>query len=111
MKHEDQVTGRREDKKTLIKPFSSSHLPVILSVLLFACGGGQPEPQHVEPVVTAAPAHKSHGMSVSGQLGSIDETATRKTFDRLSGKFQSCQSQGLSRIEYLSGDVKFFLRI
>jgi hypothetical protein len=50
-------------------------------------------------------------MSVSGQLGSIDETATRKTFDRLSSKFQSCQSQGLSRIEYLSGDVKFFLRI
>ena len=82
-----------------------------VSLVVAACGGGQVEPAHVEPVATAAPRHDGPKMRLEGQLGSIDEGATKKTFDRLSTKFQACQMSGLGRIEYLSGDVKFFLLI
>lgn len=83
----------------------------ILSLVLAACGGGQVEPQQITSAPTTPVKHDAPHMRVEGQLGSIDEAATKKTFDRLSNKFQSCLTTGLGRIDYLSGDVKFFLRI
>jgi len=79
--------------------------------LVCACGGGQVEAPVVETVATAKPHKDGPHMRVEGQLGSIDEAATKKTFAKLADQFQSCQTSGLKRIDYLSGDVKFFLRI
>ncbi len=76
-----------------------------------ACGGGTVEAPHVDPVPTVTAHHEGPHMRVAGQLGSIDEAATKNTFAKLSDPFQTCQTSGLKRIDYLAGDVKFFLRI
>jgi hypothetical protein len=45
------------------------------------------------------------------ELGSVDPGAVQAAFHRLEDKFVACQSKGLERVEVLSGNVKFFLRI
>jgi hypothetical protein len=76
-----------------------------------ACGGA-PEPKAPEPEPEPPkPTVVKRGPAVSQELGSIDEAATQKTFERLQSKMLDCQRQGLQRVEYLAGDVRFFLRI
>lgn len=78
--------------------------------MLVACGGSTPPPK------TEAPKEETHESSgpqlvVQQELGSIDERAVIQTFDKLSSNLQRCQSDGRSRVEYLAGDVKVYLRI
>lgn len=83
--------------------------------LLGACGGGAPPP-------AASPSNDASSSSgprsgdantpqVSQELGSIDPDAVEGQFEKLQGKINGCYKQGLSRIEYLNGDVSVFLRI
>jgi hypothetical protein len=81
------------------------------AALLAACAG-TPEPKAPEPEPEPPKQERpKHGPSVSQELGSIDEAATKKTFERLTSKMVDCQKEGIRRLEYLAGDVKFFLRI
>jgi hypothetical protein len=48
---------------------------------------------------------------MTAELGEIDEAATKKTFDRLSPALMACYTSGLTKLEYMSGDVKFYLRV
>ena len=77
-----------------------------------ACGGAPP-PKEPEPPVQAAPPPPPvvRQMKSSQELGQIDEDATNKTFQSLQDKLLNCQKDGLSRVEFLAGDAKFFLRI
>lgn len=78
---------------------------------MLACGS-PPEPKAPEPEPEAPKQEPvKRGPSVSQELGSIDEGATKKTFERLQGKLLDCQKEGIKRLEYLAGDVRFFLRI
>lgn len=88
-----------------------SKLLVCGATALTACGGG-PEPKvpESEPEPPKAPPAK-RGPSVSQELGSIDEQATQRTFERLQSKMLDCQKEGIKRLEYLAGDVRFFLRV
>ncbi len=82
--------------------------------LLSACGGSEPLPQTPTAGPTAvapAPRHKRSGMSMTGQLGSLDQQKVDDTFTRLMTRFNGCLSQGASRVEFLGGHVKFFVRI
>jgi hypothetical protein len=80
-------------------------------LLVGACGG-PPEPKAPEPEPEPPKQEQpKKAPSFSQELGSIDEAATKKTFERLQGKMLDCQKEGLKRVEYLAGDVKFFLRI
>jgi hypothetical protein len=45
------------------------------------------------------------------ELGEIDEVATQKTFERIRPALMSCYSAGLTRLDSLAGDVKFFIRV
>ena len=79
--------------------------------LLLACGGALrprlPRPRLRRPPVSTEPAMKS-----AQELGSIDEGATKcKTFEALGDQLLNCQKDGMQRVEYLAGDVRFFLRI
>ncbi|HEY8077601.1 MAG TPA: AgmX/PglI C-terminal domain-containing protein [Labilithrix sp.] len=79
-------------------------------MFLAACGASQPPP----PADTSKDEHHDEGgpqLVVQQELGSIDERAVEKTFDDLSSKLTDCQAQGRSRVEYLAGDVKVYLRI
>ena len=79
--------------------------------LTMACGGGTPEPQHVDTAPTATATTTSHGPVVHQELGSIDDRAVSNTFQDLGGQFEACQKSGLKHIPYLSGRVKFFMRV
>ncbi|HEY2509683.1 MAG TPA: AgmX/PglI C-terminal domain-containing protein [Polyangiaceae bacterium] len=80
-------------------------------MLLGACGG-EPPPKAPEPAPEPVRATRPAApMKSSQELGQIDEGATNKTFESLQGKLLDCQKQGMQRVEYLSGDVRFFLRI
>ena len=48
---------------------------------------------------------------MSGQLGSLDERKVDETFNRLMPKFRACLAQGASRMEFIGGHVRFFVRI
>jgi hypothetical protein len=48
---------------------------------------------------------------VSGQLGSLNQGKVDDTFNRLMPKFGECLSQASSRVEFIGGHVRFFVRI
>ena len=50
-------------------------------------------------------------MGVSQELGSIDPKAADKVFQKLQPELLNCQKEGVSRVDVLGGDVKFFVRI
>ena len=86
--------------------------PVAACVVLLACSacGGSPPPKAEE-----APKEETHEvkpqLKMKAELGTVDADAVTRTFHRLDDAFSSCQQQGLSRVEVLSGNLKFFLRI
>jgi hypothetical protein len=82
----------------------------MMSVLV-ACGSA-PEPKAPEPEAPPPVQQEAKpAAQVSQELGSIDEGATKKTFDKLTDSLLTCQKDGISRVDYLAGDAKFFLRI
>ncbi len=83
-----------------------------LPLLFVCCGGNEPEPQHVEAAPTATVAAATHGPPTFHQeLGSIDDRAVSNTFQDLGNSFTACQTAALKRIPYVSGVVKFFMRV
>ena len=79
------------------------------SLLLLGCSAPPPKVVEVAPPPPPPPPHR--GMGVSAELGQIDEAATIKTFDRVKPALMKCYATGLDRLDYLAGDVKFFLRV
>jgi hypothetical protein len=77
--------------------------------LLVACGG-EPPPKAPEPQPEETHEVKPQ-LKMKAELGTVDPDAVTRTFHRLDDAFSSCQQQGLSRVEVLSGNLKFFLRI
>lgn len=86
-------------------------LPVIACVVL-GCGSAPP-PKVEEPVQEEAKPRKSGPTpQMSQELGSIDQKKVEQTFKSLlDGPLEACHKQGRERIEFMSGDVKVFLRI
>jgi hypothetical protein len=96
---------------------SSSIVTFAAGSLLFAvlcqCGGNNqpaqgPESTEVKPK-TSSPRKNAPG--ISQELGSLDPKEVDKVFARLTDKFLSCQKAAMSRIEFLAGDIKVFVRI
>lgn len=86
----------------------------IATALLAACGSAPP-PAPAEPTQgqETSVRNKPSGskMQMQTELGEIDPKAVEAALARLQPKLQECHRAGLKRIEYLSGDVKFFLRV
>lgn len=78
-----------------------------------ACGS-KPPPKAEEPAKDESHSQRSSGPTpqVAQELGSIDQRKVEQTFAGLiSGALESCHTKGRDRIEFLTGDVKVFLRI
>ncbi len=76
------------------------------------CGGSTPPPKTEDTAKEDPPKEdKGSGASVSQELGSIDQRAVEQTFAKLEAKLESCHKQGRDRVEYLSGEMKVFLRV
>ena len=74
--------------------------------------GSSPPPKVEEPAKEDRAQSSGPKLQMSQELGSIDERKVAQTFASLvSGTLESCHKQGRDRVEYLTGDVKVFLRI
>jgi hypothetical protein len=96
--------------------FARSSFPFWLATgvalsLSVGCGGKQPRPVTSEP--SAAPTkHKdTSDVSVSSEIGGLNEEATGKIFERAEPGFERCFKSRAKQVELLSGTVKFFVII
>jgi len=94
-----------------MKPFAIATITTI--VLAFVACGSKPPPAVEEPVKEQTrPRSTGPTPQVSQELGSIDQRKVEQTFAGLvAGPLETCHKQGRDRIEFLTGDVKVFLRI
>jgi hypothetical protein len=83
------------------------------SLLLLVGCGSSPPPKAEEPAKEdARPQSSGPKLQMSQELGSIDQRKVEQTFSSLvNGALEGCHKQGRDRVEYLTGDVKVFLRI
>jgi hypothetical protein len=83
----------------------------LTAAFAFACGGSQQEAKGPEPEPEAPKQPDRPKLAVTQELGSIDPGEVQKTWNRLTSSFDACRKQGTDRVEYLAGDVKFFVRV
>jgi hypothetical protein len=83
---------------------------VALGSVVLACGG-EPPPKEPEPTHERESREVKPALKTRSELGSVDPGAVQAVFHKLAERFADCQKRGLDRVEVLSGDVKFFLRI
>lgn len=86
--------------------------PLAIGSAVAGCGGDKKPP--------AAPVHEDEPeddgpsgprMQMKSELGQIDQAETEKTFQSLGPDLQKCFTDGLKRVEYLSGDIKIYIRV
>src|SRR5215471_7091701 len=97
-----------------MKRTRAAALAMVSLAMVASCGGSEPPPAapaHDAPKATAERPRPKQRLSISGQLGSLDEGKVEDTFNRLVPRFNECLAQGSSRVEFIGGHVKFFLRI
>jgi hypothetical protein len=81
---------------------------------IVACGSSKVEaPPPAAPVaeMKAPAAPHPSGMSSSQELGSIDPKLVEQAIQGVTSKITACRDHALSRIDFLAGDIKFFVRI
>jgi hypothetical protein len=85
---------------------------VLASFATVACGSAPP-PKVEEPTADDGAGRPAPPPvpQVAQELGSIDQRAVEQTFNRLEGPLEKCHQEGRDRVEYLTGDVKVFLRV
>jgi len=82
-----------------------------LLIVLIGCGGSN-EPVKTENEAKPAPTQtERQHLNVQNEFGTVDDRAVARIVDRLMPDMQKCQTQSLKRIEYLSGDFRFYLRL
>jgi hypothetical protein len=80
-------------------------------LVLVGCGGSKPEVKEPEPEPVAQHEATGPKLAVAQELGSIDPGEVQKAWNRLQGDFDRCRKTGQERIEYIHGDMKFFIRV
>jgi hypothetical protein len=88
-------------------------LPVLLVAFAIGCGSAPPPPPEPPKTDDDSANKRPTGPTpqVEQELGSIDQRAVERKFGALQGEFEKCHQQGRDRVEYLSGDVKIFMRV
>ncbi len=82
------------------------------AALVAACGGAKEDVKAKEPeAVVVAREPEKPKLAMVQELGSIDPDQVQKTWTRLRTDFDACRKGGMERVEYLHGDLKFFIRV
>lgn len=82
-----------------------------VAVGLLGCGA-DPKPPVAAPEPPKDTAMRPRGgVSVSAEIGALDEEATRKGFERASKGLMACYEKGAARVPFLAGDVAFYVRV
>lgn len=88
----------------------SAGVSISISLSLGCAGAPPPEPE--SPKAEADEAGKRRVVpSVESEIGALDESKVKQTFQRSAEKLSACFSKGSQRLPYLSGDVRFVVRV
>ncbi len=93
----------------MVRPFVPHALAPL--VFLLVCGCAKPKPPVTEPPKESEPPRAAKAPVVEQEFGSIDLDAVEQLFKKEGDALESCHTEGRSRVPYLAGDVKLFLRI
>lgn len=82
-------------------------------VAALACGGGDEKQAKSadDIVIEEEPDDGLDGVSVSSEIGGLNQEAVDQVFAKSGGDLRQCLSEGAERVEFLGGDVSFFLKI
>ena len=84
---------------------------VLAASSLIGCGGSKPQQRtHVAEAAPPKTEDKSD-VSVSAEVGGLNEEATGKVFERAEPGFERCFKSRAKSVELLSGTVRFFVVI
>ncbi len=91
---------------------TAAALALTFIVLCVGCGGSEARPPEAPPAPEPEkPAEPERSMQVQGQLGSIEPRAVDAAFNSVLEAVQRCHTDRLKTHQWLSGDVKIFLRL
>jgi hypothetical protein len=78
-----------------------------------SCGGSTPPPQEPEDEAETAfrRGDDDSGMGVSSEVGGLNQQKARRVFKQAQKDLIACLNEGARRIEYLAGDVRFFVAV
>lgn len=81
------------------------------TVLGFGCGGKEEPPK--TPDVVEPPPEAPHATDVStlAEIGALDQEEVAKGFREAQRGIQACLIDGAKRVEFLGGDIAFFIKI
>jgi hypothetical protein len=83
-----------------------------LALALAACGGGQSQAEAPGGGEDTAPVQKGRSsLSVSSEIGALDEAETQEVFKRAASKLSRCFEKGLRRVPYMGGEVRVAVRV
>src|SRR5262245_41238795 len=85
-----------------------------LSMLFITgCGGSEPQARsahEAESEAESVPGERSHA-NIRGEIGALDEGRADKVFESAIGALERCLHAGAARVEFLGGQVKFFVKV
>ena len=92
---------------------SSIVLGGLCILTLTACGGGdEKRPKSADqPVIEETPEQESSGVSMSSEIGGLNQEAVDQVFAKASSDLRRCLGDGAERVEFLGGDVEFLVKI
>lgn len=87
-------------------------LALSLASVLVACGGAAPPPEVPKAAEAQEPtAPTGPKLAMDQELGSIDPGDVEKAFAKIQPSLSSCHKAALKRMDFVSGDVKLFVRL
>lgn len=80
---------------------------------LTGCGGGdEKRPKTAdEAIIEETPEEPGSGMSMSSEIGGLNQEAVDQVFAKASSDLRRCLGDGAERVEFLGGDVEFVVKI
>jgi hypothetical protein len=88
-------------------------LATLGTLAMTGCGSKPPPAAAVAKAPVADDDHEesSGGPSVESEVGALNEDKVKTAFEHASGKLTSCFNKGAERLPYLSGEVRFVIRV
>jgi hypothetical protein len=80
-------------------------------VLFVGCGGETTSNRETKTGNDGATTEPPKNVNFDADIGALDQTKVNATLNRTSDKLTACFSEGLRRIPFLGGNIKFALRI
>jgi hypothetical protein len=85
---------------------------VCAALLSIACGGGEtPAAKTADDEAPEAARENKNAPAISADIGGLNKDEVDQVFAKVQKRLEKCMDSGAKRVEFLGGDVTFFLKI